>query len=292
MIVFLALFLAVMPSFATPKNGVFVSILPQKFFVEQLAGDFLDVNVMVRPGMSPATYEPLPQQMGKLVRSRAFFNIGVPFEKTLLKKMKDICPQVEIIPTDVGVAKRVMKSFDALSHDHSHDSQCSHSTGTADPHIWLDPELVKLQAQNITAGLKRLFPEKKDDFTARLASFTAKLDEISTELSGILAPFKGKTMLVFHPAFGYFADRFGLIQQAIEIEGKDPAPRQMVDVIRKCKADKVRIIFVQKQFSSKSAQAIARAIGGIVIPIDPLAENYFVSMKQLATAVAEGLGNE
>lgn len=274
-------------AYAQPE--LFVSILPQKFFVEQLAGDLVKVEVMVGPGMSPATYEPLPLQMARLSRAKSFFAVGLPFEKTLVDKMKSVCPDVNIIDTSAGIKKRHMESFEAIDHHHEHGEDCDHSAGSPDPHIWLDPQLVKIQADNIAGELKRLLPDQVEILEVRLNSFKERLDQITSELEKILAPFKGRPMLVFHPAFGYFADRFGLIQHSIEIEGKDPTPRQMVSIIRKCRAEKIKIIFVQQQFSSKAANAIAESIGGAVVSVNHLEENYFLGLRNLADALSESL---
>ncbi len=244
---------------------------------------------MVGPGMSPATYEPLPQQMARLARARLFFTIGMPFEKTLIEKMQSVCPDVQVIKTDAGIKKRFMQSAETTGHSHKHNQSCDHASGSTDPHIWLDPQLVKLQAQNMAQALAKILPEKKQLFAAGLNTFKEQLEIIDQRLSDLLAPLKGKTMLVFHPAFGYFADRYGLVQRAIEIEGKEPSPRQMVNIIRRSKAEKVNIIFVQKQFSRKAAEAIADAINGAVVSIDPLQEDYFSGLESLAKTVSGSL---
>ena len=272
--------LAEMPA----RLSVFVSIQPQKFFLEQLAGELANVEVMVGPDLSPHTYEPLPQQMSRLSRARLFFTIGVPFEKALAKRLADVCPDLKIIDTTHGIAYQSMESY-----NHQHSETCSHGAGQLDPHVWLDPDQVIIQAQNITAALQEALPVASATFAARLASFSQQLQSLSNDLSAVLAPVKGQTMLVFHPAFGYFARRFGLIQQAIEIEGKEPGPRQLVELIRKCRSEGIHIIFVQKQFPVVAAQTIATAIDGAVVIIDPLAENYFANLRQIATTVATAI---
>lgn len=263
------------------KLSVFTSILPQKFFVSQLAGDLADVEVLVGPDMSPHTYEPLPQQMSRLSKARLFFTIGVPFEKALEKRLADVCPNLKIVATTSGINFRQMESY-----DHRHTDACTHGEGQPDPHVWLDPDQVIIQAGNMAIALKEAIPEAATTIDARLASFTSRIKLLSEELTTTLAPVKGQTMLVFHPAFGYFARRFGLIQQSIEIEGKEPGPRQLVELIRKCRAEGIHIIFVQKQFPVVAARTIAEAIDGAVVQIDPLAEDYFANLKSIAETVA------
>lgn len=268
------------------KLMVFTSILPQKFFVEQLAGDLAEVEVLVGPGMSPHTYEPLPQQMSKLSRASLFFTIGVPFEKALEKKLAAVCPNLKIVATNEGVAYRSMETF---ASDHQHDENCTHAAGQPDPHIWLDPLQVTIQARNIATALKALLPDSHTLIDERLGSFNRQLEELTEELAQKMLPWKGQTMLVFHPAFGYFANRFGMQQRAIEIEGKEPGPRQLVELIRQCRAENIHIIFVQKQFPVSAAKTVAEAIGGSVIQIDPLAENYFANLREIAQTVTGAL---
>lgn len=287
------LFLAILHGFAAPvqaqnngKLNIFTSILPQKFFVERLAGDLAEVEVLVGPGMSPHTYEPLPQQMGRLARASIFFTIGVPFEKALEKRLKSACPDLQIIPTDTGVRRRMMENF---SDNHQHSESCTHGEGESDPHIWLDPDQVIIQAGNIAQALKQALPQHQTVIDSRLASFTTELQALNSELAKTLKPFQGQTMLVFHPAFGYFCERFGLKQQPIEIEGKEPGPRQLGELIRKCLAEKIHVIFVQKQFPVAAANTIAGSISGAVVQIDPLAENYFSSLREIARAITSAL---
>lgn len=288
LLVFLLLLTTSVSAESSAKLQVFASILPQKFFIEKIGGDLVNVEVLVGPGMSPHTYEPLPQQMSRLSRARLFFTIGVPFEKVLKDKIVSVCPDLKLVETDKGVVRRSMQTHEDSS-DHQHDEGCTHGEGEPDPHIWLDPELVMIQAGNIAEALKREMPDKSGEIEARLSAFVEELSSLSAELAKQLEPLKGQTLLVFHPAFGYFADRYGLKQQAIEIEGKEPAPRQLVELIRRCRAENVHVVFVQKQFPVSAAETVARSINGSVVSINPLAENYIENLKEIARAVALGM---
>ncbi len=292
LILLLGLFLVSFAGFsaAAEKETLFVSILPQKFFLQQLTGDLFKIEVLVGPGMSPHSYEPLPQQMASLAKARAFMAIGLPFEKILLEKIRSTYENLLIIETDKGITRRFMSAHESGDNSgHVHHAGCDHSCGAPDPHIWLDPQLVKIQAQNMVEALAKVFPQHQRLLNNNLGSFSQQLDEIDKEIAGRLAALKGKPILVFHPAFGYFTDRYGLIQRSIEIEGKEPTPAQLVKVIRRAKTEGAKVIFVQKQFSARSAEAIAESISGSVIPIDPLAENYFDSLRELAKRITAGL---
>jgi zinc transport system substrate-binding protein len=287
------LFFAGLPGFyavyAEEKPGVFVGILPQKYFVDQLAPDMVETNVMVSPGMSPHTYTPTPRQMAKLTRSKFFFTLGLPFEKTIVKKMQAVCPDVEVIPCNNGIKYRRIESADLNEHNSGNHEDCDHATGNQDPHIWLDPLNAKVICQNKAYALKRILPEKAEMIDKRCQYLCKKLDAFHQKISNELKLFAGRTVLVFHPAFGYFTDRYNLNQHAIESEGKEPSPRQMAKIIRQCKAEKIKTVLVQQQFSGRAAEAIANAIGGAVVVVDPLQFDYFDGLEKISTAIRESM---
>jgi zinc transport system substrate-binding protein len=258
---------------------VFVSILPQAFFVEQIGGKRVEVDVLVQPGQSPATYAPTPKQMTKLAQSRVFFRIGVAFENVLIPKIKNSMPHLNIVDT--------RKDIILERQEEGHDDDGHHHDSELDPHIWLDPLLVKKQAANIYEALVQIDPEGEPEFKANLLSFSQALDDLHLLLSRQLAPVKGKSFFVFHPAFGYFARAYGLQQIAVETGGKKPSGRHITQLIDSARQQGVKVLFVQPQFSQKSAQVIARAIGGTVVAIDPLAKDYFSNMKKMAQAVKQ-----
>jgi len=266
---------------AGAKPLVFVGVEPQAYFVERVAGGRVAVEVMVQPGDSPATYEPSPRQMALLSRAKLFFRIGVPFEEALLPKIRDTMKDLRIVDTRKGVPLRRMKA--APGHGgHDHD-------GGFDPHIWTNPRLVKIQARTIADALAEIDPAGKDEFDENYRKFAADLDALDAKLTAALAPVRGKVFLVFHPAWGYFADAYGLGQEPVELEGKEPGGRQLARIISKAKAEGAKVVFVQPQFSRSNAKAIADAIGGVVVPIDPLARDYIANLESVAEKVREGL---
>ncbi|MEE4239850.1 MAG: zinc ABC transporter substrate-binding protein [Desulfopila sp.] len=280
---------------AVEKPTVFVSILPQKYFVEQVARDIVNVEVMVQPGASPATYEPKASQMKKLAGSLAYYAIGVPFENAWLDKIASINPEMKVIHTDRGIAKLEMKEHrheekqhDDHNHKHEEDHDAHLDKGThhqhdgLDPHIWLAPSLVKQQADVIAETLIDFLPEHASLLEKNLKIFKKKIDDLDNELHLILKDMTGMKFMVFHPSWGYFANEYGLEQVAIEIEGKDPKPAQLASLIKSAQDQDIHVIFVQPQFSQKSAQVIAREIKGEVITIDPLAEDWSTNMRVVA----------
>jgi zinc transport system substrate-binding protein len=271
--------------FAADPIGVFVSILPQKQFVERIGGDTVKVEVMVRPGESPATYDPTPQQMVALAGAAAYFRIGVPFENVWIPKIQSTQPQVRIVDTREGIELQPMgKAGPAGDHDTPPGSG-----GALDPHIWTSPPLVKQQAATIRDALIALRPAERARFEDGYAAYAAELDALDAELRQVLAGKTERRFMVFHPAWGYLAHRYGLEQIPIEAEGKDPGPKALAKLIERAKADGVRVIFVQKQFGRDAADAVAQAIGGEVVEIDPLAEDFLANTRAVAQTLTRTL---
>ena len=257
----------------TNKINIFVSILPQSYFVERVGGDLVDVEILVGPGKSPATYDPTSKQMAKLGEARIYFRIGVPFEKGFINKLEGLNKNLRIVDTRDGVELRYFQG---------HNKDSSHESAIPDPHIWLDPKRVMIQAETICKALSSIAPEKKRFFKDNLNSFIKDLKMLDQKLTEILAPLKGGKFYVFHPAFGYFGDSYGLVQVAVEIEGKSPSAKQLASLIDSAKRDGVRVIFVQPQYARKGVETIAKAIDGAVVPINPLPANYLEEMEGMA----------
>ncbi len=278
-------------SYGADKPSVFVSILPQKYFVEQIAGDLVNIHVMVKPGASPATYEPKVSQMKKLAASEIYFAVGVPFEKAWLERIGGVNPQMRIVRTDAGIEKLIMEKH--LHENEGDEEDDTHAGNTdddranvekegLDPHIWLSPQLVKKQATVICTSLKELVPDQATLFEINLTHFLKQIEDLDTELHQILAGKEQLRFMVFHPSWGYFAQNYNLRQVPIEIEGKGPKSSQLRKLILFARNEGVKVIFAQPQFSTKSAKLVAREIDGQVITVDPLAEEWFANMKVVA----------
>ena len=269
---------------------VFVSIEPQKFFVQTIGGKDVEVYTMVKPGASPATYEPTPKQMALLSESSLFFSIGVPFERNFLPKLKQVVKGIKVVDTSAGIPLRKMdSSFSSEKSNLPVGGNHPENKGGYDPHIWLNPEYVEIQAETIANALIKINPENKDIYLKNKKDFIERLKELDIEIKSILAPVKGKTFMVFHPAWGYFADAYGLKQFSVEVEGKEPKARQLARIIERAEKEDIRAIFIQSQFSRRLAEKIADSIGGKVVAVNPLAYDYFKNMKIVAEAVLKAL---
>lgn len=285
---------------------VFVSIPPQKFFVERIGGDHVRVSVLLPPGQSHHTYEPTPKLIAKLGEAEVYFRIGLSFEDRVLEKVAASFPNLTIVDTRPGVefieqvagcthehdeSEAADDDHEHAHHDHDHASSGhEHAAGELDQHIWLSPRLAKVQAQNIYNALAERLPEWREELTRNFDAFRHDLDELDTRIAASLAPLKGRDFFVYHPAYGYFARDYGLNQVAIESEGKQPTAKALADLIARARALGVKLIVVQPQFGRKNAESVAEAIGGAVIEVDPLDGDYLRSMERIAEAVKKSLG--
>jgi len=262
--------------FAEKKLNAAASILPQKYFIKKIGGDRVNVSVMVLPGANPATYEPKPRQMVNLARAEIYFAIGVPFEDNWLPKFAKTSPKMKIVFTQSGITKIPMK---AGGHRH-HEKP---ATGTKDPHVWLSPPLVMVQAKNILDALVKADPEGRIVYEANYKAFLEELKRLNMEIRRVLKTTdQNARFMVYHPSWGYFAQSYGLEQIPIELEGKKPSPRKLLQLIKDARKNGIKVIFVQPQFSEKSAETIADAIGGKVIFADPLAEDWANNLLRVA----------
>jgi zinc transport system substrate-binding protein len=270
-----------------PSDGikVFVSILPQAYFVERLGGERVDVSVMVGPGQSPATYEPRPKQMAELNKARLYFRIGVPFEDVWMERISQANPNMKVIDTRRGIELLSMKVY------RRHDDEAHHHPGKGmkDPHIWLSLRLVKIQAQNMCDALIAEDPAHRSYYENNLKASQKDLNTLDAKILQTLKDIKTRKFMVFHPALGYFARDYALEEIPIEGQGKEPSAKMLAGLIEQAKEEGIKVVFVQKQFSQTSAEMVAHAIGGTVININPLAKDYLKNMRKIAEALAKAM---
>ncbi len=277
---------------AADRVAVFVSIVPQKYFVQQIGKDLVDVRIMVPPGASPSTYEPRPRQMTELAASRIYFAIGVAFENTWLDKIAAVNPGMRVVHTDNGIEKIPMDAHphaDQVGRRESHSDEDAHGHGGLDPHIWLSPPLVTIQARTILAALQEIDSEHQNTYAANYRDFISRIDKLDADLKKTFVGRQNLQFMVFHPAWGYFARAYGLRQVPIEIEGKKPKPALLKESIEHAREKGIRVVFVQPQFSRKSAEIVAREIGGRVVVADPLAEDWMANLAAVAASFKAAL---
>ncbi len=289
------------------KVKVFVGINPIAYSVERVGGSNVEVSVLVGPGQDPHTFEPTPRVVARLANARALFEMGFPFEETLVKKIGSTFKNLEVVDLQQGITLRPMTEEEVEAEEAAHEAEHEHGhghgeaeehehhaeAGDLDQHTWLDPRLVKIQARTIADTLIRIDPSHKDQYEANLKGYLTDLDALHEQLTKALAPVKGKSFFVFHPALGYFGDAYGLKQVPVQIGGKEPTARQLARLIELAKEDGVRIIFVQPQFPAKTAEALAKSIGGAVVPIDTDgARDYLKNLQDIAGKLESALSTQ
>lgn len=263
---------------------VMVSIPPQEYFVERIAGGRVEVDAALPPGASPATYEPGPAEMRQVSEADLYLSIGVPFESAWLPRLESANPDLPVVATHRGVDRRPIDRYGAHAEGEEHGH--GHEHGSPDPHIWLSPELVRLQADTIAAALARLDPGGDSAYAVNLASFGREIDSLQTGIRAVLEAVRGDTFVVFHPSWGYFADEFGLYQLPIEVRGQEPSPSELARLVEVAEGLSDPVVLVAPQFSRRSAQTLAGEIGARLEEADPLARDWASSLQAVARRIA------
>ncbi len=269
---------------------IFVSIPPQKWLADQVGGKLVSTHVLVDRGQEPHNFEPTPRQVAALFRSQLYFTVDMEFEREISRKINQSSTGVQII----DIARSIHKiPITGQKHREGSSSPAEGSPHSGlDPHVWLAPANLKIMATEMASTMAAVDPANKLVYELNVEAVVVLLDRLDKEIQHMLAPYTGSTFYVFHPAFGYFAHAYNLNQQAVEIEGKSPSPRQLYSLIKRAKAEKVKVVFVQPQFDRKSAQAVAHAIGGEVVPLDPLAEDVAGNLKIMAEKIQSALNQQ
>lgn len=268
------------------KLSILVTIVPQKYFVERIAGELAEVSVLIPPGASPAAYELSPSDMRVVSEADVWFTIGVTSENSWYDDFQEINGNLLVVNTLDGIQRLPVNRYGipgvhgGTGHDHS---------GGMDPHVWLSPELVKKQLYTISAALTDVDSLNASAYAEGLKAFEEDISLLQEKLHRLLDPRSGSSFMVFHPAWGYFADEFNLVQVPVEIAGNEPSPREMSALVDHGAGIGVSVVFVSPQFSSSSARTIAGELGASVVAIDPLAENWLLNMETVADNLGEAL---
>lgn len=288
------IFLKGKDSNSSEKTRVLVSILPQKEFVKEVGKDKIEVRELIHPGESPATYNLTAKDLEEISQADIYFRIGhIPFEKANIEKIRETNPDLKII--DISEETHILYFLESEEHSHpstssgqvqgeeEEDHEEEHSEEATDPHLWLSIKNAKILTDQIATELSRLDPDNKDFYTNNAKEYKNNLEETSSNLTERLRKVDNKKLLVFHPAWGYFADEFGFTQIAIEQEGKEPTAEGISEIINLINEENIPVIFVQEQFSTNQSESIANETNIKVLKIDPLAENYLENLEEIAT---------
>lgn len=260
------------PRPTTGKMGVVVSVGPQVEFVKAVGGDKVDVTLMVPSGADPHTYEPLPSQLKAVSQAQIYFIVGTPleFETNYLDKLLTSNPKMVMINTSQGI--ELIPSSEEEGND---------------PHVWTSPRNAKIMVENIYQGLVQVDPENLAYYQKNRDQYLAKLNALDNNITQTLEGNENRKIMVYHPAWAYFCQDYGLEQIAVESGGKEPTSQELAELVDLARQNNIKIIFVEPQFSNKSAEVIATEIGGKVVVVDPLAENYLENLKKVVLAFSQ-----
>ncbi len=271
----------------TQKVDVFVSILPQKYFVERIGGEQVNVQVMVKPGQSPETFEPSPRLMARYSGADVYFTIGLPFEQVWIKRLASLNAAIQVINTRPETTLLLQQTHQHDSDKHDSDKYKAHQQW--DPHTWLSPILAIEQARVIYNALSELQPANAVLFEKNFRQLEQQLIQLDQSIANLFSKTDKHEFLTFHPAFSCFANRYHLTQRAIEIDGKEPSAKQIAALISELSAKQVPNILIEQQFNTVIARTIARSLNAGLLTVDPLAYDYIHNMQDIADKINRSL---
>lgn len=293
---------------STEPLAVAVSVPPQKYFLERIGGNDVEVTVLTGKGKDPHSYEPTAAQMTGISKTRLYFAIGVPFETQWLPKFRAINPSLETVSLPDSVKRLHGKPDLALrggrsgnghddDHDHDHDHDRDHGHDhhhgleTDDPHLWLSPKAVLQMIPAMTAALSRARPGKAAEFAARAEAFKAEVLELDARIRELFEPVPAEKRLfmTFHQSWAYYADAYGLREVSVELEGRAPSPKDMALLLDFAAKNKIRVIVSDPMTNASAVRSVTQSLGGVAVTATPLEENWSGSMRDFSETLAKAL---
>jgi len=269
-----------------------VTIEPQRYFLEQLAGEDYRINTLVPPGTSPETYEPSPSVMIDLGKSAIYFRVGdLGFEKVWSARLAENNADVKIVDCSAGIELMAGVSHD---HDHVHGDHAGHtdhsgqdhSPGALDPHVWSSPRAMRIFARNMLDALVKANPGRAEFYRENHRLLSDKIDVVDSTLTALLNDAASHSFIIYHPALSYLARDYGLRQHSIEFEGKNPSPAQLKELVDLARQEEINTLFVQRGFDLKNGEVIAREVGAELFEIDPLRYEWDEELIRIATILS------
>lgn len=265
---------------------VAVSIVPQATFVKAVGNELVDVVTMIPPGNSPANYEVTPKKMEDLSKSSIYFAIGVPAEKAnILPEINNFNESIKIVDLSKAVEEVYPVRYFSDEEIHEHDGEIDHEgevdDDERDQHIWLSPKRVKIMVEKIANELSRVDPDNKEIYISNAKIYIDKLDALDKEITETVSKMSGKSFLIYHPSFGYFADDYGLKMISVEKEGKEATAKELKEIVDFAREKEIKVVFYQAEIHNKQARVLATEIGGESIELTPLSGNYIENLRNI-----------
>jgi zinc transport system substrate-binding protein len=261
-----------------------VSIAPYKYFVESIAGTDFSVNIMVPAGSDPHIYEPAPNQITALRKSAGYISNGyLAFEMVWLERFYEVNDRMKKL--DLG------KSINPIeSHHHEHEGPHNHSEG-ADPHYWVSPKCAAAMAESVRVFLTEINPSGSERYRENCNLLLEKISELDRKAGEYFSAYSGGSFMIYHPNLAYVARDYGLKEIAVESEGKEPSPSGMKELIDLAGKENLKTIFVQREYDTRNARAIAAETGASIVIIDPLSADWYQSTSDILDALHISLKN-
>lgn len=279
---------------------VAVSVVPQAEFVEKVGGDKVKTVVIVPSGADPHTYEPSPKEVQEISKARMLVTVGagMPFEEGWINNFESTNSGTLIVNCSKGIE---LKELEGHHHEGKEEGekdagieagdeeQSDEDHEELDPHIWTSPANAKIMVEDIYEGLAELDPENESYYAQNRDAYLKELGALDARIREKLEGKEGSNFMVYHPSWGYFASDYGLNMISVEIEGKEPSAQDLAKLVDLAKEKNVKVIFVQANFSTRSAEVLAKEIGGEVVAVDPLAKDYIANMDKVSDIFARNL---
>ncbi len=263
------------------KRTISVTILPQKFFAEQIAGDRFHINCVVPANANPEAYDPSPRQLAAVENSEAYLRVGmIGFEMAWMDKLSQNNPDMKIYDLSQGI------DMIQSEHSHTHHDGESHTMSVLDPHIWCSPKNARVMARNIYNALVELDSMSRQYYTRRYESLVQRIDSVDRVIMQILLPCEGTTFAIYHPSLSYFARDYNLQQLCIESMGKETSAFAMRSVVDQAHEKGVKVVFVQQEFNPRQVYTFAQEIEAQPIEINPLNYDWINEMLSISYAIA------
>ncbi|MCQ2123647.1 MAG: zinc ABC transporter substrate-binding protein [Fibrobacter sp.] len=294
---FVAVILAIFcVSVSAAKLTVAVTLQPYANVVSEIGGDQLEVVTLLPPGADPHTFEPKPSTLKDFAKASVYFSDGSGMDEAWLPRFKGVNKNVQI----VSLSKDINWMEEDEHHHHEVESAAIHAGEKSvaehddhddgeelDPHLWTSPLQMMQVARNVYEALVKLDSANAGLYIERWVKLTARLKKLDAELRTSIAklPQQARTFIVFHPSYGYFARDYGMTQLTVEVNGKEPKPRDLLNLAKTGKANNVHIVFVQPQFSKRAATTIARELDAVILDTDPLSFEYEKNIRALLSAI-------
>lgn len=261
-----------------------VSVEPQRYLLERIAGDRWQVNTVLSKGADPENYDPTMSTLVKTASSKIYFTIGMGgFETELAERLSDAAPGIEFIDASEGI-ERIYGTHDCHhGHEAGYDG---HEYGEADPHIWTSPANMKKMAENMAEELCRMDPDGADVYRANLMKLECSIDSVDAKVREILSGNGSRAFMVGHPSLSYFAHDYDLTQIALGGDGKELSASALRGGIDRGRDEGAYVFFMEPQGASGREAQIIKALAGMGVMLNTMDYEWPRMMELVAESIA------